>query len=313
MKIACLYLMFPFSVAIARADILSNLSPYLNSSRPDYDPSAFEPDLSEMNPRYAPFSSADSDLGVQQLLNSYDGLPPVEFYFKTSINYTDNIPDINPDTNTSAWLWAGQFDVNWSPLVGNGWYLDAGLGQGIYRYEGSAPGDFENFDTHLGLVKSIPDLDDLLFFVRYEFQRITADSLSESNYSAHRIRTGFRKDLLLSSRYQLSAGVDVAFDLSAKLTRRERNQYSADVKYTYWFSDKVNSTLFWNGSFWDFNNTEREDVSHTFGLELTWTPTQDLSIFSNVFYTNHNSNTFSGFNDFDSLQVGLGFGVNFSF
>lgn len=42
-------------------------------------------------------------------------------------------------------------------------------------------------------------------------------------------------------------------------------------------------------------------------------PTRNTRVYSNVFYTNHNSNTDSRLNDFESWQTGIGIGINHSF
>jgi hypothetical protein len=143
-----------------------------------------------------------------------------------------------------------------------------------------------------------------------DYQRMTTGSFSDSNYSAHTIRTGLQKDLLLTSRYQLTAGVDAAFDLTANDDLLEHNEYSIDVSYTYWLADHLSSTLSWTGAFWDFRDNGRNDWSNIFGLELTWTPCRKARIFTNVFYTNCDSNTT---NDFEAWQSGIGFGFNYSF
>ena len=302
-----------FAAASVRADVLSDLSPFLSSSRPDYDPASIQPDSAEDHPGYAPFSPADSDLGVQQVLGTYRGLPPVKVTFDTSVSYTDNAPGELPSDDDAAWLSASRLAVSWRPRIAFGWFADMGLAQELFRFEGNKAVDFENFAPYLGVVKSIPELDDLVFFARYEYQRITLGSLSDSNYSAQRIRTGLQKDLLLTSRYQLSAGVDAAFDISASADDLERNEYSADVSYTYWFADHLSSTVSWTSSLWDFSDDGREDWSHIAGLELTWTLCKNARIYTNVFYTNHNSNSSFGANDFEAWQSGVGLGLNVTF
>jgi hypothetical protein len=265
------------------------------------------------DPQYAPFSPADSDLGVQQMLGTYSGRSPVNVTFDTSISYTDNAPGTTPLNDDPALFSASRLAVFWRPRIAYGWFADVGLAQELFRFEGSKAVDFENFEPYLGVVKSIPDLDDLLVFARYEYQRITTGSLSDSGYSAQRIRTGVQKALFLASRYQLTAGLDASFDLTADEDTQKRNEYAADVTYTYWLSDHLSSNLSWTGSNWDFRNGGREDWNHIFGLELIWTPCRNASIYANVFYTNHDSNEALGANDFEAWQSGLGFGINYSF
>lgn len=313
MKSSQLLIIPVFIAASVHADVLSNLSPFLGSSRPDYDPASLQTGSAMGDPAYAPFSPADSDLGVQQVLGSCPGRAPVNVTFDTSISYTDNAPGATSHDTEPAWFSASRLAVFWRPRIAYGWFADVGLAEEIYRFEGSKPVDFENFDPYIGVVKSIPELDDLVFFTRYEYQRITTGSLSESNYSAQRIRTGLQKNLLLGSKYQLSAGVDAAFDIDANPDELERNTYSADVSYTYWLADRLSSTLSWTGSMWDFRHDGRKDWNQIVGLELTWTPCQNARIYTNVFYTNVNSNAANGVNDFQAWQSGIGLGLNYTF
>ena len=312
MKSFHLVLIPVFAAASLHADVLSDLSPFLGSSSPDYDPASIEPDLAVEDPSWAPFSPADSDLGVQQVLGVYRGCSPVKITFDTSYNYTDNAPGETTLDDASSWFSASRLTVNWRPLLIHGWFADFGLAAELYRFEGEKAVDFENYEPYVGVVKSIPELDDLLFFARYEYQRLNTDR-SDNDYSAQRIRTGLQKNLFLTSRNQIAAGVNAAFDLSAHQEVLERNTYSADLSYSYWFADQLCSTLSWTGSYWDFNNGGRQDWSHIVGLELTWMPCEHARIYTNVFYTNHNSNSAAGANDFEAWQSGLGVGFNYSF
>ena len=302
-----------FVVANVRADIITDLIPFLSSSRPEYYPAPVQPDSAMENSASAPFSPADSDLGVQQILGTYSGRSPVNVTFDTSVNHTDNAPGEFPLDDDASWFLASRLAVSWRPRIASGWFADVGLSQQILRFDEGKASDFENFQPCLGVTKSFPELDDLAFFTRYEYQRITSGSLSDSGYSAQRIRTGVQKNLLLASKYQLSAGLDAAFDITASLETRERNEYSADLSYTYWFTDHLSSTVSWTASMWDFHDGGREDWNQIVGLELTWSPCKNAKVYTNVFYTNHNSNANLGAHDFEALQSGIGFGVNYSF
>ncbi len=313
MKSTQILIISVFIAASVHADVLSGLSPFLGSSRPDYDPASLQSDSAMENPSYAPFSPADSDLGVQQILGSYRGSSPVNVTFDTSVSYTNNAPGKTSSDDEAAWFSASRLAVSWRPRIANGWFADIGLAQEIYRFEGSKAVDFENFDPYIGVVKSIPELDDLIFFTRYEYQRITTGTLSDGDYTAQRIRTGLQKELFLTSKQQLSAGVDAAFDINAHANALERNVYSADLSYTYRLADRLSATLSYTASLWDFRHGGREDWSQIAGLELTWTPCENLSIYTNVFYTNHTSDTGAGVNDYEAWQSGIGIGLNYSF
>ncbi len=299
--------------ASANAGVLTDLNPFSRTSRPDYNPASLEADSAMENPSSAPFSPADSDFGVQQVLGAAPARSPVNVAFDTSVSYTDNAPGTTTLNSDSSWYSASRLAVSWRPRIAYGWFADAGLTQEIYRFERDKALDFENFSPYLGVVKSIPDLDDLVFYARYEYQRITTGTLSNSDYSAQRIRTGLQKDLLLASKYQLAAGVDAAFDINANPNAFQRNAYSANVGYTYKFTDALSSTLSWTGTLWDYRYGGREDWSQVVGLEATWMLNQSVRLYANVFYTNLDSNAAFGANDYEAWQTGLGLGLNFKF
>jgi hypothetical protein len=305
MKALTLALLLP---ATAGADVLTNLSPFLSSSAPD-----FTPQRALHDPAPTPFSPGDSDLGVQHVLGSYRGLPPVDFAFELSGNFTDNAPGDLNDPGGSAFFLAAQLAADWRPRLAGGWFADLGVSQEVLRFEGRDSADFENFQPHIGVAKSFADLDDLVFFARYEYQRLTSGSWEARDYAAQRLRGGLQKALLVTPRQQLSASLDAAFDLSARPLLLEHNTYSAELNYTWWMSDRLAATVSWCASKWDFSNDSREDSRHIAGLELSWRLAADTRLSTNIFYTNHNSNTPSGANDRQAWQTGLGLGFNHTF
>lgn len=313
MKSSCVILLPVMIVSSVHADVLSQLNPFLNYSRVDYYPASIESVSAMENPGYAPFSPADSDLGVQQVLGSYHGLPPVTVLFDTSVSYTTNAPKAISSGSEGSWYSASQLNVSWLPRIAYGWFADIGLDQELYRFEGSNTVDFEYFQPYVGVVKSIPELDDLIFFYRYKCQRLTTGTLSESDDGTHSIQTGLQKNLLLTSTYQLAARVDASFDINSSAQALLHNKYTADLSYTYWFADKLSATLSWTGALWDYRNGGRQDWSNVVGLELTWRPCQNARIYTNIFYTNLNSNLASGTNDFEAFEAGIGLGLNYSF
>lgn len=103
------------------------------------------------------------------------------------------------------------------------------------------------------------------------------------------------------------------FDLGANDDLLERNEYVVDVSYTYWFADNLSSTLSWSGGMWDFRENSRDDWNNILGIEVSWTPCPNARIYSNFYYTNHNSNTATDINDYEAWQTGVGIGLNYSF
>ena len=294
-------------------DVLSDFSGFLGSPGPDYDPGHLVPDAAVDDPAYAPFSPADSDFGVQQVLGARPECAPVDIFFNLDVNYTDNAPAAARALEDKSLFVSALLGASWRPHIAHGWFADIGAFGEIFRFDQGDATDFENMQPHLGVVKTLVDLDDTVFFARYEYQRLTVGSLSESNYSAQRIRTGLQKSLFLTARQQLAGGISAAFDLDANPEQLERIEYAVDLTYTWWISDQLAATAAWRGSYWDFDNGGRRDWNHIAGIELTYRICEHASVYSNIYYSSNDSNTPFGVNDFESWQAGLGLGLNYQF
>lgn len=311
MKAPCLLLLtLP---TLLQGDILSDFGTFAGSSSPEYDANDFLPDRVGSDPVQAPFSPADSDFGVQQVLGTYEGLPPIHFFVNIDLAFTNNAPARTRAFEDESWYLSELIGVAWQPLLGAGWFADIGLFQEFYQFEAGNALDFENFQGHLGVVKTLVDLDDTVFYTRYEYQRLTTGSWSTGDYSAQRIRTGLQKDLFVRSRHHLGAGISASFDLDANPERLERQEYALDLSYTYWLMNDLRATASWRGAFWDFDQNGREDWNHTAGVELAWSFTPNATAYTSIYYSDNDSNSPLGVNDFSAWQFGLGLGLILSF
>lgn len=307
--------------SLALAQSPSAIDRFLGSSRPDYDPSQLEANEVDEGRDFAPFSPADSDLGVQEVLGEYRGLPPVRVEVSSDFYWTDNAPAATRQLDDESWLWAGRIATSWQPKIAAGWFADLGLEQQWFRFDQGDAVDFENFAAHAGVVKMLPQLDDLLVYGRFEYQRLTTGSFGDGDYDASRIRVGAQKVLFNSTHHHLSAGVSAAFDLDADPDYLERNEYALDLSYTYFITDTLSATASWRGAYWDFSTppapfggpADRRDFSQVVGLELAWMPCKNARISTSVFFSDNDSNTPLGANDSQSWTVGLGVGAVFEF
>ena len=261
---------------------------------------------------YAPFSPADSDIGVQEVLSPYSGRSPVVADFSTALYGTNNAPSATAATDEPSWMWVGRACVAWRPRIAGGWFGDFALYQDIVRFDNSSAFDYENTGITIGMVKFIPQLDDLLVFGRYEYQRVTTGSLCDSDYWAQRIRLGAQKTVFASPRHELTLGTDVAFDISAKPNDLERDEYALSASYRYFFANNLYSLATWRLSKFDFDG-DRRDWTNTVSLELVWQFTKNARASVSVFYDDNDSNTIRDVNDYTSWTGGIGAGVTFFF
>ncbi|MDP4626097.1 MAG: hypothetical protein NWT08_13280 [Akkermansiaceae bacterium] len=172
---------FVISSMASQADVLSSTQRFfgLGGQFPDY---AEESD--ELNPSVidqAPYSPADSDLGVQEILVPRSDRQPIFFDFSTAVYRTDEAASgsLNANgtlNNGSSWVSATSLALSWRPHVHKGWYADVGVGLDVLRFDRTSAADFENLNLRAGVFKLLPDLDNTILFARLELQRITSGS-----------------------------------------------------------------------------------------------------------------------------------------
>ncbi len=296
----------------AQADVLTPFQRFfgMGGQVPDYAGEAGQPTLTSLDE--APYSPADSDLGVQEILVERPDTAPILADFSTAIYRTDNAPSGNPLTDRSSWVSSSRVSLAWRPHLVQGWFGDLGIGQDILRYDRSDAIDFENMNIRLGAYKIIPDLDDTVFFARYEYQRVTTGSLSDGDYNAQRIRAGLQKVVWAAPGKQFTAGISGAYEWATKPASLERNEFALDLGYRHSFTNSVYTLATARVARYNFDSFGRDDWTYGLGLELIWQIRRDFRASASVFFDKNDSDT-GNLNDYEAWSGGLGIGAKWLF
>ena len=273
----------------AQADILTPVQRFfgLGGQSPEYANEVAGTQVSALD--QAPYSPADSDLGVQEILVERASREPLIVETNRSILRTDTAPSKNQD-DSSSWVSVSSLSASWRPHLAQGWFADLGLGYDLVRYDRTNAIDFENLNTRLGVFRVIPDLDDTVFFARFEYQRITTNSLFEGDYNAQRVRAGLQKVLWSAPRHQVVGGVSAAYEWSARPELLKRDEFSAELAYRYAISDCLNTVLSGKASRFDFDQRGREDWSYSFAAQLVWQISESFSANASLHFDKNDSN-----------------------
>lgn len=267
------------------------------------------------NADYAPLSPGDSDLGVQVLLdgdNQSSGTP-IDFTIGLDLQYTDNAPSKPGNSQEGSALLSSYASLSWQPYLGMGWFADLGLTHEIYEYEDSGALDFQNTTPQIGLIRNLPGFEGGIFYIRYELQRLTAGSISDSDYSAQRIRAGYSTALISNDAHELIGGISASCDIDANPDDLERNEYSLELMYNYRINHRWSASLIGQTSIWDFDQNGREDNVHILGASLNYDINQSAAISAGIYWSNNDTNLpFAGVAS-DSWQGGLSFSLSHSF
>lgn len=298
----------------AQADILTSTQRFfgIGGQVPDYNEDDQEPRPSA-GLGQIPYSAADSDLGVQEVLLDSSASDSIIFNFSTSILRTDSAPSASTPTDESSWISASRMSLSWRPHVFQGWYADLGIGEDVYRYDRADSAENENFNLRAGVYKNLADLDDTVFYARYEYQRITFGSLQDGSYNAQRIRTGLQKTLWAIPRHQLTGSISAAYEWSARPEALERNELGVDFAYRYSIVDDIYSVLSTRVSSYDYDQGNREDLAIGAMLELIWQISPTVMATASVGFDKNDSDStvaLANLNDYESWSAGMGLGLN---
>ena len=297
----------------SQADILTSTQRFfgMGGQVPSYTDDSEEVEPTVLG--QAPYSPADSDLGVQSILVPRGDTEPLIFNFSSSISRIDNAPSGNPATDTDSWVSNSSVSLTWRPHLVSGWFADLGISQDLIRYDRSNALDFENFNLRAGVFKSLPDLDDTVLFARYEYQRLTFTSFSNGQYNAHRIRAGALKTLWEMPGHQLTGGLSGSYEWYAQPSFVMRNEYAADLAYHYAISSSLNAVASVRVARSNFDEFGRDDWTYGLGVDLVWQINPDFNAIASVYYDRNDSDTFGNANEYESWTTGVGVGLEWSF
>jgi len=304
---------FLLTAMASHGDVLSKTSSFLRSATPSYTADSLDGSSGVVDGAFAPFSPADSDLGVQQILQPTPPVAPIYLTLGVDFQYTDNAPAAIGVAHDRSALMAALAGISWRPHIDKGWFADIGLSQEYYDFDDGDAMDFENGLFYVGVVKNMVDLDDTIFFARLEHQRITTGSLFEGDYHANRVRTGLQKSLFSTPHHEITGGISAAFDLSGGPDALERDEYALELAHTYSITPNLFLTTSARSVAWNYDQGGRDDSLNIIGTELSYNLSESSSITAGLFYTQNDSNTPFGFNDYKSWQGGLSLGYVLSF
>ncbi len=302
-----------FGTLCSQADILSSTQRFfgMGGQVPQYADG--NEDLEPTALGQAPYSPADSDLGIQSILVPRGDREPLIFVFNTSISRTNNAPSGNPATDRDSWISNSSMSLTWRPHLVYGWFADLGVSQDLIRYDRPNALDFENFNLRAGVYKSLAELDDTILFARYEYQRLTFTSLSDGQYNAQRIRAGLLKTLWEMPGHQVTGGLSGAFEWSAHPSLVMRNEYAADLAYLYSITSSLYAVASARIARSNFDEFGRDDWTFGSGIELVWQINPDCKATASVYYDRNDSDTFGNANEYQSWTTGVGVGFQWEF
>lgn len=264
----------------------------------------------------APASDGDSDLGEQVILRKQVDRAPVRFRADTFLFWSNNTGSA-ANNEEDGWFFGGSLSARWKQRLTANLYFDTYAYQDAYFYDSSGL-DFQSSELGIGLIATVPAIEGLTLYGRYEFLYVHADNpllgaLSpkehlDSRY--HRLRVGAFKALYSKPNHVVTLSTNARWDFSSSGAQR-RQQFSGRLSYTWSATDRLRITSYYRLSYRDYISSNRHDWNQYVGIEANYTVNEWVQLYGSILYGVNDSNTAG--RDYEALQGGLGLGLRASF
>lgn len=257
---------------------------------------------------FAPTSPGDNDLGDQLILKEIPKNEAFRAQVDAFLFWTDN----------AAHASAGEIDdvfygwraaAGWQPRITNKLFGDVSVSQDWYLYDELEELNFENFETTAGLIYIEPKLANILFFAQYQYGRLTHEF--DPLLNTHALRAGMQKLFLINRRNSVNASLMGDWDIDNDVEELKRHEYIADVGYRFRLTRKVQLSLSYRYTFFDYQEIDRQDHYQSLGFGINYTPWEWLELYASASYAFNHSNL--PVFEYEAANTGLGLGLRMKF
>ena len=173
----------------------------------------------------------DSDLGEQQILKREERYEPFTATAGLPVYWTSNVALSRSHTQEDV-IEAPAAGLYFQPRFTRTIYGLVDIREQMFLYDRFDDFDFNSFDVDVGLSCIVPQLDNLLLRLQYNYNRLSSDQGWDEFFSDHSIIFNAEEPVPLGRAQQLAFGTYVKISLASEPERPRRDDYEAYVSYT---------------------------------------------------------------------------------
>ena len=221
---------------------------------------------SEFNSSTAPPSPGDRDLGEQVILKRQTKNTPFIFTLDTSINYTSNVALIDRGARGDGFFLT-QAALTYQYKVRDNFIIDAGVSEGIFRYDKYTAFDFNSFNIGIGGTYVVSGI---ALSARYNFNQIS-DSDFHPFFDQSSITFGAQKTISINSAFFTYFGATARLNFNSPVIT-QRDEYNLYAGARAALTRTITLDVFYRGGLFNYTNQSRNDFNQTFGASLRYAP-----------------------------------------
>lgn len=214
----------------------------------------------------APSSPGDNDLGEQVILKRQTKNTPFIFTINTSINYTSNIALINRGALGDSFFLA-QAALSYQYKIRDNLILDAGVSEGVFRYNKYTAFDFNSFNIGAGATYIFKGV---ALSLRYNYNQLT-DNDWHSFFRQNSITFGAQKTISLNSAVFTYFGGTARINFNSPVVT-QRDEYNLYFGARAALTRAFTLDAFYRGGWFHYTDYSRNDFNQTFAASLRYSP-----------------------------------------
>lgn len=254
----------------------------------------------------APASPGDRDLGEQVILRDNKRYQAFFFSAETSLNATSNIGLVNRGAQSDVFF-VGQLAASWRPQINDKVAFDLSVSQAFFKYDRFPGFDFDSFNAGVGLAVNWKNL---IWTVRYNYNRLTDGAEHREFFSQHSIIAALQKNWSINSATAVYAGFSARKNWSDP-TGPQRDEYTIYVGGRAQLTRSLSLDLIYRAALHHYTFQERNDFNQVVSLVARYAPRPWFAVTLSATFA-FNSSEVKVF-DYRAANGGLALGLAFKF
>ena len=257
----------------------------------------------------APRSPGDQDLGEQWMLKFKEKEKPFSLFTDFAGYATNNVALTENGTKRDQFL-VGQVAASYQPKITANLLAEFTFREAFFRYNHFDQLDFDSQNAGAGLSYLAPNLWNLAFFGRYNYNRVL-DAINEDEIlTNHTLTAGFQKSFVLSRAHYLYAGYASQFGFANPIAA-QRDEHGAYAGYHVNLTRTFQGDFFYRIAVFDYAKGGRVDLDETINGSFQYYFTKWLYAYTSASLIINNSN--KNLLDYNAFNGAVGISANFKF
>lgn len=249
----------------------------------------------------------DPDLGKQVILPLTEPAHPWRLWASAADYYTDNVALAKYDRQADGYFFT-EVGARYDRKLTEALAIEATVRQGLFRYHSVSSQNFDSLNAGIGLYDELKELWGITLFGRYNFERLTDESLGHEFLRNHTLSVGAQKTFSLQGGNSIYLGYASIFGF-AEQSASERNEHCLYAGGQAHLTQSLDADFYARLALFDYRQGGRKDLNGTAVAALTYRFNRRLSVnasFSFVFDRSNKSR-------FDYEAATTGGGVTFRY